>query len=107
MPRISDAQGNELKLNTDGSMKATITGSLAKVILAEQKTNADADANVITFAEVIEAIEIYHEETTWQTFIVNGLTIQIPSGGWARPVGGVASAEVTIPAIACLVGRLI
>ena len=29
VPRISDAQGNEVKLNTDGSINTTITGSLA------------------------------------------------------------------------------
>jgi len=88
-------------------VNASITGSLANQTLAEQKSNTDAIANVITFSDVIEAIEIYHEEATWQSFIINGLTIQIPAGGWSRPVGGVASAEVTIPSISCIVGRLV
>jgi len=89
-------------------VNANIVGSLPNQTLEEQLTEADADANVITFSEVIEAIEIYHEEATWQSFIVNGLTIKIPSGGWSRPVGGVASTQVTIPSgISCLVGRLI
>jgi hypothetical protein len=76
--------------------------------LEEQKTNADAETNVITFSANISAIEIYHEETTWQTFIVNGITLKIPAGGYRTPVGGTPSTEVTIPAgINCLVGRLV
>jgi hypothetical protein len=76
--------------------------------LAEQKTQTDAVANVITFSANISAIEIYHEEATWQDFIVNGLTLKIPAGGYRTPVAGVASAEVTIPAgVNCLVGRLV
>ncbi|MDD4780356.1 MAG: hypothetical protein PHT02_07110, partial [Tissierellia bacterium] len=43
------------------------TVQLSGSILAEQKTQADAENNVITFAENITAIEIYHEEATWQT----------------------------------------
>ena len=88
-------------------VNANIVGSLPKVTLAEQKTDADAIANIITFSEPIEAIEIYHEESTWQTFIINGIPIIIPAGGWSRPVGGVASTDVTIPPITCLVGRLV
>lgn len=75
--------------------------------LEEQKTNADAVDNVITFAENIAAIEIYHEESNWQTFVVNGLTLKVPAGGWSRPIGGTPGATVTIPAeISCIVGRL-
>ena len=75
--------------------------------LAEQKTQTDAVANVITFTGDINAIEIYHEEATWQTFTVNGITLTIPAGGWARPIGGTVAKTVTIPAgISCIVGRL-
>jgi hypothetical protein len=81
-----------------------LTGS----ILAEQKTDADAVNNVITFSADISAIEIYHEEATWQDFVVNGLTLKIPAGGYRTPVGGASSDEVTIPiGISCLVGRLV
>lgn len=82
--------------------------SLSGSILQEQKTQADAVANVITFSTNIVCIEIYHEAATWQTFIVNGLTLQIPSGGYRTPVGGTPAATVTIPAgLNCIVGRLV
>ena len=75
--------------------------------LAEQKTQADAVANVITFSANITAIEIYHESATWQQFTVNGLTINVPGGGWSRPIGGTPGTTVTIPAgLSCIVGRL-
>ena len=87
-----------------GSAKVQLTGS----ILAEQKTNADAVANVITFSANISVIEIYHESSTWQTFIVNGLTLKIPAGGYRTPVGGTPGATVTIPTgLSCIIGRLV
>jgi len=104
MPRLSDAQGHELKLGSNDYIPTSVVGSL----LNEQKDHTDAVANVITFSANISAIEIYHEETTWQTFIVNGLTLVVPAGGWARPIGGTPAATVTIPAgIDCIVGRLV
>jgi hypothetical protein len=76
--------------------------------LEEQKTNADAVDNVITFAENITAIEIYHAESTWQQFTVNGITLNIPAGGYRTPIGGTPGATVTIPAgVDCIVGRLV
>lgn len=76
--------------------------------LVEQKTQADAVENVITFSENINAIEIYHSEDAWQTFIVNGLSLIIPSGGYRTPIAGVPASTVTIPAgINCIVGRLV
>ena len=75
--------------------------------VAEQKTQADAMANVITFTGDINAVEIYHEESTWQDFIVNGITLKIPSGGYRTPITGTVAKTVTIPAnIDCIVGRL-
>ena len=89
-----------------GSAKVNtiLTGS----ILAEQKTNDDAVDSVITFSANITAIEIYHEELTWQTFTVNALALKIPAGGYRTPIGGTAGATVIIPTgISCVVGRLI
>lgn len=86
------------------SESVTLSGSN----LAEQKTQADADNNVITFTENISTIEIYHAEPTWQTFTVNGIAITVPAGGYRTPVGGVAAKTVTIPAnVNCIVGRLV
>ena len=77
--------------------------------VAEQLDETDADANdVLTFEEDIEAIEIYHEEDTLQTFVVNGMDLKLASGGWRSPIGGTPSNEVTIPSdITCTVARLI
>jgi len=76
--------------------------------LEEQKTQADAVSNVITFTENIATIEIYHAEATWQTFTVNGLTITVPAGGYRTPVGGTVAKTVTIPSgVNCIVGRLV
>lgn len=91
------------KLADNGEVLTQLTGSS----LQEQLTQADAVANVITFTENILAIEIYHEEATWQDFIVNGITLKIPSGGYRTPIGGTTAKTVTIPAgVNCLVGRL-
>lgn len=103
----TDTQGLEIY---DGSAWATggnpvqVTGSK----LEEQKTQADAVANVITFSSNIQSIEIFHQEATWQTFVVNGLTINVPAGGYRSPIGGTPAATVTIPAnVSCIVGRLV
>ena len=94
-----------LLFSGSAKVNATLIGS----ILAEQKTNDDANAsNVITFSANISAIEIYHEELTWQTFTVNALALKIPAGGYRTPIGGTAGATVIIPTgISCIVGRLI
>lgn len=90
------------------AMPVSVVGSLPNQTLAEQKTQADAVVNVITFSANLVAVEIYHEEVTWQDFIVNGITIKIPAGGYRTPIGGVAGATVTIPnGISCIVGRLV
>ena len=96
----------KIKTNDAGAMKvsAELTGS----IFVEQLSNTDAVANVITFSAPITAVEIIHEETNWQTFIVNGITFTIPPGVYSRQIGGTPSAEVTIPTgITCVVGRLV
>lgn len=82
--------------------------SIFGCVLEEQKTNADAVNNVITFSENIAVIEIYHAESTWQQFTVNGITLNIPAGGYRTPIGGTPGATVTIPAgVDCIVGRLV
>jgi len=88
-----------------GSAKVNtiLTGST----LVEQKNNTNAVNNVITFSAPITAVEIIHEESTWQTFIVNGISFKVPQGVYSRSIGGTPSAEVTIPTgITCAVGRL-
>jgi len=100
-----DALNTKIDTMQDGSypVSTQLTGS----ILVEQLTNSDAVSNILTFSEPITSIEIYHEEITWQEFIINGITMSIPGGGYRTPVGGTPSAEVTIPAISCSVGRLV
>jgi hypothetical protein len=82
--------------------------SLTGSITTEQKTNTDAAENVITFSANISAIEIYHNEVALQSFVVNGLTLKIASGGWRSPIGGTPATTVTIPAgTTCVVTRLV
>lgn len=91
--------------NSDGNI--SVVGGLSGRRLAEQLRNTAAVSNVLTFADEIDAIEIYHEAATWQTFIVNGLTLTVPAGGYRTLIGGTPAATVTIPAsLACIVGRL-
>ena len=76
-------------------------------VIVEQKTQANAESNKITFSAAIKAIEIYHAEETAKDFVVNGLTLKIPAGGYRTRVGGTPSAEVTIPAtVTCILNRL-
>ena len=100
---IKDQKGSPL-FETDNPGKVKLTGSS----IEEQLSNTDAVDNVLTFTKPITAAEIIHEEVTWQTFIVNGISLKLPKGIWSRSVGGTPSTEVTIPAgINCAVGRLI
>ncbi|MDD4321592.1 MAG: hypothetical protein PHH31_08655 [Acidaminococcaceae bacterium] len=109
---VSLEAGNEIigKFGIDQTTPGTtnkVVAELSGSILAEQKTQADAVANVITFTGDINAIEIYHESATWQDFIVNGITLKIPSGGYRTPIVGTVAKTVTIPAgVNCIVGRL-
>ena len=92
----------------DVSATNPIPTRLAGSSLTEQKTQADADNNVITFSTNILAIDIYHAEATWQDFVVNGLTLKVPAGGYRTSIGGTLGATVGIPAgINCIVGRLV
>lgn len=75
--------------------------------LEEQKTQADAVENIITFESNIKAIEIYHEEATWQDFVVNGITLKVPAKGYRTLIRGTSGKTVTIPTgVDCIVSRL-
>jgi hypothetical protein len=98
---IVDQEGNSV--NEDNPFPVELFGSK----LQEQKTQADAIENIITFNEDIHAVEIYHIEDEWQIFIVNGISITVPSGGYRTPIGGMIDKTVTIPTgVNCIVGRL-
>ena len=79
-----------------------------RTTVEEVLTEADAVSEVLTFSEDIQAVEIYHNEYEPQEFVVNGITLIVGWGGWRSPVGGIPSAEVTIPAdVDCIVSRLV
>ena len=93
-----DKQGNYQKYNSDGSTPVAVVGSLPKDILAEAKTEADAVAGVLTFAENIFVIEIYNRDAVNAgVFTVNGLEINLPaSESYMSAIGGTPSPEVTV-----------
>lgn len=111
LPVGDNVIGKIIPVDTDGDEKFTSANpaivQLSGSILAEQKTQADALANTITFTGDINAVEIYHEESTWQTFTVNGIALTIPAGGYRTPIAGTVAKTVTIPTgVNCIVGRL-
>lgn len=76
-----------------------LTGST----LAEQKTNTDAVAGVLTFSANISTIEIYNTDTTNDgVFVVNGITIHVPKSTayiqsvYKSTIGGTPGTTVTI-----------
>lgn len=96
------------QLQGDGTAGKAAPVSLSGSKVEECQDQDDADANVLTFAANISALEIYHNEATAQEFTVNGLTLTIASGGWRSPIGGTPAATVTIPAgVDCIVSRLV
>lgn len=81
---------------------------IAGTKLVQQLTQAAAVANVLTFADDIGAVEIYHAEVAAAEFIVNGITLTVPPGGYRTSIGGVVGKTATIPAgVNCIVGRLV
>lgn len=87
--------------------EGTVTVAPEGTVIVEQKTQADATSDKVTFSAAIKAIEIYHAENTAQEFVVNGLTLKIPAGGYRTRIGGTPSAEVTLPAsVTCILNRL-
>jgi len=102
--RVQLIDNNLDSISSSNPLYVSIAGSK----LEEQKTNADAVTNVITFSANISAIEIFHDSATWQTFTINGLSVIVPGGGYRTAIGGTPAATVTIPAgLSCIVGRLV
>ena len=84
-----------------------VSARLIGSTVEESKTQADADSNVITFSANIDGVEIYHAEDTGQEFVVNGITLAVPAGGWRALIGGTPGKTVTIPAnVDCTVARM-
>lgn len=79
-------------------ISTSITGSLPKDILAQQKTQADAVAGVLTFSANISVIEIYNTDATNAgVFTVNGLAINVPAGkSYMTAIGGTPGPTVSI-----------
>lgn len=102
--RDGENPDNKMAVDEDGTIFAKLTGSTVEEALKD----SDAVANVLTFSENIQSVEIWHDEATPQDFIVNGITIPVGPGGWRSPIGGTPDAEVTIPAgVTCIVKRLV
>lgn len=74
--------------------KVQISGN----VLAEQKTQADAVAGVLTFATNISTVEIYNTDATNDgVFSVNGIVISVPAGKvYKSAIGGTPSPQITI-----------
>lgn len=77
-------------------------------VVESSKTQADRNVGTgaVVFSDLVRAIDIYHEEATWQNFVVNGLTLVVPKGGYTTHVGGTPSASVIAPAINFILNRL-
>ena len=82
------------KTTDDDALVTQLSGST----LAEQLTQADAAAGVLTFSDNIEYIEIYNTDTTNAgVFTVNGIDIIVPADEvWSGKVGGTPGATVTV-----------
>ena len=79
-----------------------------EVKLLRCKTKVMRPADVLTFSENISSIEIYHSESTPQSFAVNGLTLIVAAGGWRSPIAGTPGVTVGIPTgVNCIVARLV
>jgi len=84
--------------------QALLTALLGKGIklsgstLAEQQTQDDAAAGVLTFTANFSTIEIYNTDATNPgTFEVNGITINVPATKvFKGAIGGTPGATVTI-----------
>jgi hypothetical protein len=65
--------------------------------LQEQFTEADEVAGEITFSDVVNEVEIYNQDTTEATFIINNLSVRVPADtSFNAIVGGTPSATVIV-----------
>jgi hypothetical protein len=83
-----------VQVGVDGAVATTLTGSS----LAEQLTESDDVAGVLTFSANISTIEIYNTDgTNAGVFTVNGIDITVPAGKvFKSAIGGTPSNQVTI-----------
>jgi hypothetical protein len=79
---------------TTNKVVSEITGNT----LAEQKTQANAVAGVLTFSANISTIEIYNTDVLNDgVFTVNGIAITVPKGiAYKTTVGGTPGLTVTV-----------
>lgn len=105
MDEYQNFQGQILGENSLGQTKRVKVGDNGVLLTSQQYetlvetfTEVDAIAGVLTFAENIDAIEIFNvDATNIGTFLVNGLGIVIPpSTPFKTIVGGIANNVITI-----------
>jgi hypothetical protein len=89
---IHDSYGRGI--GSDNPLAVITTGDS----VAEQKTQTQAVAGVVTFLKVIQQLEIYNTDAVNDgVFIVNGIDITVPKGEvFKAKFGGTPSVDVTI-----------
>lgn len=71
-------------------------------------TQIDVAGGKLTFEKPVRALEIWHQETTPQEFVVNGIAIRVAPGGWRSIIAGNSSSQVGVPAgIDFIISRLV
>ncbi|SDO79012.1 hypothetical protein [Halobacillus aidingensis] len=94
------SQLNDLKTlitATNDRLNQTLDTQLTGSKLQEQKTEVDAASGVVSFAENIQAIEIYNRDTADGVFTVNNIDITVPADdSFQATVGGTPSNEVSV-----------
>ena len=94
---------HRLLVNPPGGGVVVVEGEVVAVVkgssLAEQQTQADATAGVLTFAAPISFVSIYNTDASNAgVFEVNGIDVHVPAGDATQVfgVGGTPSATVTV-----------
>ena len=65
--------------------------------ILEQRTQADASGNVVTFSKVITEVEIFNSSTSTGVFTVNDFAITVPAGaGYRSQIRGNLKATVSV-----------
>jgi hypothetical protein len=61
----------------------------------------------LTFSDDIIGVEINHSEAQSQAFVINGIHLSVPPGGWRALIGGTPGDTVEIPnGVNCVVMRM-